>query len=107
MPEPASAGPAESPWVPFRAGIEIKRLFRDPATGYEVAMLRYAPGAAVPVHRHAADEHVYVLAGSQSDERGRYRAGSYVYNAAGTSHSVRSDEGCVVLIHWLGPVEFL
>jgi anti-sigma factor ChrR (cupin superfamily) len=93
--------------MPFREGIEIKRLFRHPETGYEVAMLRYAPGAAAPAHLHAADEHVYVLAGSQRDERGCYPAGSYIYNAVGTSHSVHSDEGCIVLIHWLAPVEFL
>jgi len=107
IPESASAGPAEPGWMPFRTGVEIKRLFRHPVTGYEVAMLRYAPGAAAPLHRHTADEHIYVLAGSQRDERGQFGAGSYVYNAAGTCHSVRSDEGCVVLIHWLAPVEFL
>jgi len=103
----ASAGSTEPQWVPFRPGIEIKRLFKHPDTGYEVAMLRYAPGASAPLHRHRADEHVFVLSGSQRDERGSYPAGSYVYNAAGTSHSVRSDHGCEVLIHWLAPVEFL
>jgi anti-sigma factor ChrR (cupin superfamily) len=96
----------EPRWTPFRQGIEICRLFKHPQSGYEVAMLRYAPGASVPTHRHTGDEHVHVLQGSQSDERGRHTAGSYVYNAAGTSHSVSSEEGCVVLIHWLAPVEF-
>jgi anti-sigma factor ChrR (cupin superfamily) len=94
-------------WQPLRPGIEIRRLFRHPQTGYEIAMLRYAPGASVPAHRHGGDEHVHVLHGSQCDERGRHVAGTYLYNAAGTEHSVSSEEGCVVLIHWLAPVQFL
>lgn len=107
MPGAAAQVCSRPQWMPFRTGIEIKRLFKHPDTGYEVAMLRYAPGASAPLHRHRADEHVFVLSGSQRDERGTYSAGSYVYNAAGTCHSVHSEGGCEVLIHWLAPVEFL
>lgn len=98
---------ADGEWMPFREGIEIRPLFEHPVTKYQVAMLRYRPGASAPLHCHAADEHVYVISGSQRDERGVYRAGSYVYNAAGSTHTVHSDDGCVVLIHWLAPVEFI
>lgn len=94
-------------WQPFREGIEIRHLFKHPQTQYEVAMLRYSPGASAPMHRHEADEHVYVISGSQRDERGVYPAGTYVYNAAGSEHYLCSDDGCVVLIHWLAPVKFL
>jgi anti-sigma factor ChrR (cupin superfamily) len=107
VPGAVAHGSSEPQWMPFRTGIEIKRLFKHPDTGYEVAMLRYAPGASAPLHRHRADEHVFVLCGNQCDERGTYGAGSYVYNAAGTCHSVRSEGGCEVLIHWLAPVDFL
>ncbi len=48
-----------------------------------------------------------MLEGAQSDERGRYDAGDFVLNAAGTEHSVWSDEGCVVLIQWERPVRML
>lgn len=109
MPKPFHALPlaeAEDEWQPFREGIEIRPLFTHPVTNYQVAMLRYRPGASAPTHRHAADEHVFIISGSQRDERGVYPAGSYVYNAAGSSHNVHSDDGCVVLIHWLAPVEF-
>lgn len=99
--------PASQEWQPFRDGIEMRRLFKHPVSGFEVAMLRYRAGASAPLHRHAADEHVYVLSGSQRDERGVYPAGTYIFNAAGSTHSVHSDDGCVVLIHWLAPVEFV
>jgi anti-sigma factor ChrR (cupin superfamily) len=72
-----------------------------------VALLRYAAGAEVPVHRHDGYEFIYVLEGEQSDERGSYSAGSFVINEPGVSHAVVSAGGCVVLIHWQRPVVFL
>jgi anti-sigma factor ChrR (cupin superfamily) len=89
---------------PFREGVEIARLLDGPP---DVALLRYAPGASVPAHLHRGLETILVLQGSQSDERGTYGAGSLVLNPAGTSHRVWSDQGCVVLIQWTLPVEFL
>lgn len=72
-----------------------------------MALLRYAPGAEVPEHRHEGYELIYVLEGEQSDERGSYPAGSFVINEPGASHRVVSAGGCVVLIHWQRPVVFL
>ena len=72
-------------WAPLRPGIEI-RVLQESADGSErIALLRYRPGATVPRHRHLGDEHVYVLEGAQQDEAGRYPAGSYVRNAAGSA----------------------
>lgn len=89
---------------PFRDGVEISVL-REGAPG--VALLRYAPGAGVPRHRHPALETILVLEGVQSDERGDYPAGSLILNPAGTEHSVWSEQGCTVLIQWNLPVEFV
>lgn len=89
---------------PFRPGVEISWI-RTGEPG--VALLRYAAGARVPSHIHDGLETILVLDGSQIDERGIYGAGSLVLNEAGTSHSVWSDEGCVVLIAWERPVRFL
>ncbi|WP_068114320.1 cupin domain-containing protein [Tropicimonas marinistellae] len=97
-------GWAEMPFEPFSEGVEICRLW---AAGPNVALLRYDKGASVRRHRHTGLETILVLEGSQSDERGRYGAGSLVLNPAGTAHSVWSDEGCTVLIQWERPVEFL
>jgi anti-sigma factor ChrR (cupin superfamily) len=91
---------------PFREGVEICRIAGDPA-GASVALLRYRPGASVPMHEHTGLETVIVLDGVQLDERGRYAAGTMAVNPAGTRHSVWSEEGCVVLIHWESPVRIL
>jgi anti-sigma factor ChrR (cupin superfamily) len=40
------------------------------------------------------------LDGEQSDEYGRYTAGTLVVNRPGSSHRLASEEGCVVLIVW-------
>lgn len=71
-----------------------------------IALLRYAPGAGVPRHRHIGVETIVVLEGSQSDEQGTYQAGSIVINPVGSQHSVWSDDGCVVFIQWDRPVAF-
>ena len=89
---------------PFRDGVEIARLHDGPPS---VALLRYAPGAGVPAHLHRGLETILVLEGTQSDDRGTYPPGSLVLNPEGTSHRVWSDGGCVVLIQWTLPVEFL
>ncbi len=94
-------------WTLLREGVNFRLLFQDPDSGYQVGLIRYDPGASVPLHRHAGDEHIYILSGSQQDERGRYPAGSYIYNPEGSQHSITSQEGCLVLAHWHKPVQFL
>ena len=94
-------------WEALRPGVSVRRLWGDSSAGPSVALLRYEPGASVPAHRHAGFELIYVLEGAQSDERGRYEAGTLVVNPEGDAHSVSSDVGCLVLIVWQRPVEFL
>jgi anti-sigma factor ChrR (cupin superfamily) len=112
VPEPlaiidlVSHGWREAEFTPFRAGVDICRLGGDPARA-SVALLRYAPGASVPLHEHAGLETILVLDGTQSDERGTYATGSVVINPAGSRHRVWSDEGCVVLIQWERPVRMI
>lgn len=104
LPGMLSGGWRAFDFVPFREGVEICELTqRYP----KLALLRYAPGACVPRHRHTGLETILVLEGSQADEVDCYRAGTLVVNPEGTEHSVRSEEGCVVLIQWERPVEIL
>jgi len=89
---------------PFREGVEIHHLKKgSPA----LAILRYAPGAKVPLHLHTGLETILVLDGVQSDERGDYGKGALVLNPEGTTHSVWSETGCAVLIQWERPVQIL
>ena len=97
---------AELPFHDLRSGVEIHVLHETP-DGARAAILRYAPGAEVPAHRHEGYEYIYVLSGEQGDERGTYAAGSFVINEPGMTHRVRSETGCTVLILWLRPVVFV
>ena len=99
-----AGGWRDAVFEPFRDGVEISTILPgEPA----VALLRYHPGSGVPGHRHTGLETILVLEGTKSDERGDYPAGSLVLNPKGTTHRVWSDFGCVVLIQWASPVEFL
>jgi anti-sigma factor ChrR (cupin superfamily) len=97
---------AQLPFEDLRAGVEI-HVLHDTPEGARAAILRYAPGAEVPEHRHDGYEYIYVLAGEQSDERGEYGAGSFVVNEPGMTHRVTSRSGCTVLILWQRPVVFI
>ena len=90
----------------LRPGVEI-HVLHEGSDGARTAILRYAPGAEVPPHRHEGYEYIYVLEGEQSDERGSYAAGCLVINEPGATHRVVSRTGCVVLITWQRPVVFI
>jgi anti-sigma factor ChrR (cupin superfamily) len=95
------------PWSPLRPGISICRLFGDGLQGPSAALLRYEPGASVPLHAHEGVEVVAVLSGSQRDAVGAVEAVQVRVNPAGTQHFVASAEGCVALLCWQAPVSFL
>jgi anti-sigma factor ChrR (cupin superfamily) len=92
---------------PFRHGVSVHWLQEGVGDEPSVAILKYLPGARVPRHRHAGLETILVLDGIQSDEKGHYPAGSLILNPTGTEHSVWTDMGCAVLIHWDRPVVIL
>ena len=96
----------ESDWTPYRAGVHIRWLYQC-AEGPAAALLRYQANASVPFHEHVGYEHILVLDGEQSDERGRYPTGTLIINAPGSRHQVRSEAGCVVLIIWERAVRIL
>ena len=96
----------EDDWSPFRPGVSVRWLYRTDRDGPSAALLRYDPGASVPRHEHLGYEHIFVLHGSQSDERGHYPCGTLVVNRPGSSHAVTSADGCVVLIVWERGVRF-
>ena len=95
------------PWLPFRDGIDIHRLCGDGRTGPATALLRFHPGARVPLHDHLGYEHIIVLAGSQVDENGRAEAGTLIVSPPQTRHSVLSETGCIALAIYEQPVVFV
>jgi anti-sigma factor ChrR (cupin superfamily) len=97
---------ATIPWQPFQEGVEIHRLYGDGVTGPSAAFLRFGPGGKIPAHSHTGFEHIIVLSGSQSDQYGEISAGSLRIHPPGTSHSVSSPSGCIVLAIYEKPVSF-
>jgi anti-sigma factor ChrR (cupin superfamily) len=103
---PAAWAP-QIPWQPFLAGVEIHRLYGDGNSGPSAAFLRFSPGGRIPHHLHNGYEHILVLDGSQTDEIGVVTTGSLRINPPGSSHSVLSEAGCIVLAIYEKPVSFL
>ncbi len=101
-----AAEPDRLSWETLRPGVEFHALYGKPGMGPAAALLRYAPGAGVPEHRHSDYEHILVLQGSQRDADGHYPAGTLLVSPPGSRHAVVSDEGCVVLAIWSAPIEF-
>lgn len=94
-------------WKPFHDGVDIYRLYGDGETGPTAALLRFAPGGRIPLHEHTGFEHIFVLTGSQVDENSRAETGMLIINPPGTSHSILSENGCIVLAIYEKPVKFL
>jgi anti-sigma factor ChrR (cupin superfamily) len=93
-------------WQQLRPGVKKLHLGSD-GDQEELALLWYAPGAEVPSHLHTGRETIFMLDGVQADESDSYGPGALRINEAGTSHSIRSERGCLLLIHWQRPVQFL
>ncbi len=94
-------------WEPFQPGVEIYRLYGDGKTGPSAALLRFRPGGRIPLHEHTGYEHIFLLSGSQVDENSEAQTGSLIVNPPGTSHSILSENGCIVLAIYEKPVKFL
>jgi anti-sigma factor ChrR (cupin superfamily) len=91
---------------PYFPGVEIHRIYGDESAGPSAILLRYQPGGRAHQHTHPGYEHIYVLSGEQSDERGSYPAGTLVINPPGSHHEVHSARGCLVLVIKEQPVVF-
>ena len=94
-------------WKPFQPGVDIHRLYGDGRSGPTAALLRFHPGGHIPLHEHLGYEHILVLSGSQVDENSRADTGMLIINPPGTSHSILSETGCIVLAIYERPVRFL
>lgn len=90
----------EGIWVKRKSKIWQKILNKDRKSGRAIYLLRCEPGATIPPHPHLREEHVFVIEGSFTIGDTLVRAGDYHYSKAGTLHgTLRSETGCLVLIH--------
>jgi anti-sigma factor ChrR (cupin superfamily) len=87
-------------------GISIKVLYEDKTKGEMTCMLKWEPGATLPMHKHAEIEQTYVIEGSFYDHDGICRAGEFVWRKIGSYHATHSDEGAVILAIYRKPNVF-
>jgi anti-sigma factor ChrR (cupin superfamily) len=100
--------PQEMAWEATQfPGISIKVLYEDESKGEMTCLLKWAPGASVPMHKHPELEQSYVIEGSFSDHDGICHAGEYVWRKAGSFHETHSAEGAVILAVYRKPNVFL
>ena len=96
--------PQDMAWEDTRfEGIQIKVLYHDKEKGEMTCMLKWAPGATLPFHRHPELEQSYVIEGSFSDHDGTCSAGEYVWRKPNSKHQTYSEEGCVILAVYRKP----
>lgn len=80
-------------------GIEYKRIARDPERGTQTQLVRFAPGARYPRHRHAGTEEIFLLEGTVQVNGVLLRAGDYCRSDPGTEElGTYSETGGLALI---------
>lgn len=90
-------------WEERRPGVFWKVLHRD--GDRQTVLVRYAPGATIPRHRHLGEEQIFVMQGSVADDTGVCHAGDFARRPPGCVHTVRSPEGALVLAVISGATE--
>ena len=91
---------ADGDWTPTEIeGVDVRELYDDPARGRQTVLVRMAPGASYPCHRHAGVEECYVLSGDMRDGDVEMRVGDYSRFESGTEHGpLTSRGGCLLLV---------
>ena len=98
---------ARLPWQKTRwAGIECKILLDDQKSGLKTLLMRWAPGAQLPLHEHVRIEQTYVLEGSLVDSEGEATAGNFVWRPEGSTHVATASNGALLLAFFLAPNRF-
>lgn len=100
---------AAIPWRMLGPGLRnFEVLPHDLARGANLRLLRIAPGRRLPRHGHTGTELTLVLAGSYTDELGRFARGDVAETDDEIVHEPVSDrdEDCVCLIATEGPLKF-
>lgn len=91
-----------SEWEAFPIpGVELLHLEGGPATtGADVGLVRLAPGATFPLHRHLGHETALILEGGYRDSAGRdFHAGDIAEMHADTEHDFTAgSQGCVFAV---------
>jgi anti-sigma factor ChrR (cupin superfamily) len=92
-------GRAEPEWEEAAPGISVKLLAADTERDRVSMLVRLAPGAAYPPHRHAGVEELYLLDGELTIDEQTLYPGDYNRAEAGSADQrVWSETGCTCVL---------
>lgn len=92
----------DGPWQPFGPGLQLK-LLHD-TDGVWSYLLKLAPGARLPSHRHPVDEECVVLEGEVQIGTLRVAAGGFHLGRRDVLHDrLRSDGGALIFLRGATP----
>ena len=95
----APQGPLESDWEEVAPGISCNLLATDAEKERVSMLVRLAPGAAYPPHRHAGVEELYLLDGELTIDDKTLHPGDYNRALPGTGDQhVWSESGCTCVL---------
>ena len=96
---PPSQLPAKPEWEEAAPGISCKLLATDTEKNRVSMLVRLAPGAEYPPHRHAGVEELYLLHGELMIDDKKHYPGDYNRAAADSvDHRVWSETGCTCVL---------
>ena len=100
--EPVVPPPRRRPepdWEEAAPGISCKVLAADSENDRVSMLVRLAPGAAYPAHRHAGVEELYLLHGELMVDGKKLSPGDYIRAEAGSAdYRVWSETGCTCVL---------
>ncbi|HLG17787.1 MAG TPA: cupin domain-containing protein [Blastocatellia bacterium] len=90
---------SQGEWITARAGVLVKQLFVDEATGISTSLVRMLPGTHLPRHRHTGVEQFLVLEGDCNVHGEVLGPGDFHRAEAGTIHeSTYTQNGTLFLL---------
>ena len=98
-PPPVEPAPPRPEWKEAGPGISYMRLATDHERNRITMLVRLAPGADYPPHRHADLEELYLLGGELRVDERTLSPGDYLSSEPGTvDHRVWSESGCMCVL---------
>lgn len=79
-------------------GVQVLPLYQQAEYPEEIRLIRVAAGTPMPMTPFPAGEEIFVLEGTFKDEHGQYFEGSWIRYPAGSSHTLVTDDGCMLYV---------
>jgi len=94
IPQALHRGEEELPFVALGDGTHLQLLQVDVEAGLWVIRTKFEPGVVVPTHKHTGEEFAFTRSGSWKyrEYPEVNRAGSYLYEPAGSVHTLTVPE---------------